>query len=251
MTLQKILITGCNGLIGRILWNHLADSYELYGLDLTPTSPTNNIIQADISFPEQIEKAFSLLPTLTFMIHLAGDPRMDADWESVLVNNIEGTRNIYEAAHVHGIKRIIFASSNHVTGAFEGFPPALHINKKNNLISVDHPIRPDGFYGVSKATGEVIARLYYELYGLESVCLRIGSVLKNNDPRENPRYECTWLSHRDLVQLVTKSLLADVKFGIYYGVSNNSRRFWDISNAEAEINYHPEDDASNISNINY
>jgi nucleoside-diphosphate-sugar epimerase len=249
MAVQKMLITGCNGLIGGILWSHLSDSFELYGLDRTLSGTANNIFQANIADPEQIENVFSHVPPLTFIVHLAGDPRMDADWKSVLVNNIEGTRNIYEAAHNHGVKRIIFASSNHVTGAHEGFPPALHINKKNDLISVEHPIRPDGFYGVSKAAGEAIARFYYELFGLESVCLRIGSVLKNNDPHENPRYECTWLSHRDLVQLVRKSLLADVKFGIYYGVSNNSRRFWDISNAVAEINYHPEDDASNNSNI--
>ncbi len=249
MTLQKMLITGCNGLIGGILWSHLADSYELYGLDLTVSSPANNIFQANIASPEQIKTVLDLIPSLTFIVHLAGDPRMDAAWESVLVNNIEGTKNIYEAARIHGVKRIIFASSNHVTGAFEGFPPRLHLKKKNNLIRVEDPIRPDGFYGVSKAAGEAIARMYYELYGLESVCLRIGSVMKNDDPLGNPRYECTWLSHRDLVQLVVKSILTDIKFGIYYGVSNNSRRFWDISNAEAEINYHPEDDASNISKL--
>jgi nucleoside-diphosphate-sugar epimerase len=250
MTLQKMLITGCNGLIGRILWSHLDDSYDLYGLDLSLSSPANNIFQANIAYPEQIETVFSLIPSLAYIVHLAGDPRMNADWESVLVNNIEGTKNIYESARVHGVKRIIFASSNHVTGAFEGFPPGLHLKKNNDLISVEHPIRPDGFYGVSKAAGEAVARLYYELYDIESVCLRIGSVLKNDDPQRDPRYECTWLSHRDLVQLVRKSLLADVKFGIYYGVSNNSRRFWDISNAEVEINYHPEDDASNNSNLN-
>jgi nucleoside-diphosphate-sugar epimerase len=115
------------------------------------------------------------------------------------------------------------------------------------LITVKDPIRPDGFYGVSKAAGEAIARMYYDLYGLESICLRIGSVLKDDDPRKNPRYASTWLSHKDLVQLVTKCLLSNVKFGIYYGVSNNKKRFWDISNAESEINYQPEDDASRIS----
>lgn len=92
--------------------------------------------------------------------------------------------------------------------------------------------------------------MFYERYGLETICLRIGSVTNGDDPRAHPRYMSTWLSHRDLVQLVKKSLLADVKFGIYYGVSNNRRRFWDISNAEAEIEYHPEDDASSFTNLN-
>jgi nucleoside-diphosphate-sugar epimerase len=184
---------------------------------------------------------------MTYIVHLAGDPRMDADWESVYRNNIGGTKNIYEAARLHGVKRIVFASSNHTTGAYEGLPPNLHTKNNPNLITVKDPIRPDGFYGVSKAAGEAIARMYYDLYGLESICLRIGSVLKDDDPRKNPRYASTWLSHKDLVQLVTKCLLSNVKFGIYYGVSNNKKRFWDISNAESEINYQPEDDASRIS----
>jgi nucleoside-diphosphate-sugar epimerase len=181
-------------------------------------------------------------------VHLAADPRIDADWESVYVNNIGGTENIYKAAQVHGVGRVVFASSNHVTGAYEGFPPTLHTIKNMSLITTSDPIRPDGCYGVSKAAGEAIARMYYELYGIETICLRIGSVTKDDDPRENPRYESTWLSHRDLVQLVKKSLLANVKFGIYYGVSDNKKRFWGISNAESDIEYRPEDDASRFPN---
>jgi UDP-glucose 4-epimerase len=173
---------------------------------------------------------------------------MDADWDSVFINNIGGTKNIYEAARVFGVKRIVFASSNHATGAYEGFPPSLHLQQAPKRITTSDPIRPDGFYGVSKASGEAIARMYYELYDIESICLRIGSVTSANDPRVNPRYECTWLSHRDLAQLVKKSLLAEIKFGIYFGVSNNAKRFWDISNAEKELGYQPEDDASKLFN---
>ena len=244
MPYKKLLITGCYGLIGTILWEHLADSFELYGLDIHSREPKDNIFQADITKPEQIKNTLDRIPSLTYIVHLAGDPRMDADWDSVYSNNIGGTKNIYEAARLHGIKRVVFASSNHTTGAYEGLPPSLHTKNNTNLITINDPIRPDGFYGISKVTGEAIARMYYDLFGLESICLRIGSVLKDDNPHSNPRYESTWLSHRDLVQLVKKSLLADVKFGIYYGVSKNKRRFWDISNAVSEINYQPEDDAS-------
>jgi len=247
MSSKKLLITGCNGLVGAILWNHLDDSFELYGLDISSSEIRDNIFKADIAKPDQVNALFDRFPTMTYIVHLAGDPRMDADWESVYRNNIGGTKNIYEAARLHGVKRIVFASSNHTTGAYEGLPPNLHTKNNPNLITVKDPIRPDGFYGVSKAAGEAIARMYYDLYGLESICLRIGSVLKDDDPRKNPRYASTWLSHKDLVQLVTKCLLSNVKFGIYYGVSNNKKRFWDISNAESEINYQPEDDASRIS----
>ena len=240
----QALCTGSCGLIGRILWRDLANAFNLYGVDVCLTKPVDHIFLADISNFEQVDAVFAGIPELEYVVHLAGDPRVDADWQSVLVNNIVGTRNIFEAAKAHGIKRVVFASSNHVTGAYEGIPPSLTAQLEPTLISVQDPIRPDGYYGVSKATGESIARMYYELYGLESVCLRIGSVLKDDDPAGNARHHITWLSQRDLSQMVKKSLLAEVKFAIYYGVSNNRKRFWDISNAVTEIKYQPEDDAS-------
>ncbi len=244
MALPQLLMTGCNGLVGKILWTHLENDFDLYGLDISSSKSSGKIFQADITNRQQVESIFSRIASLTYIVHLAGDPQANADWDSVFENNIGGTKNIYEAARLAGVKRILFASSNHVTGAYEGFPPSLHTKQNPKLITTREPIRPDGFYGVSKAAGEAIARLYYEVYRLESVCLRIGSVTKDDDPKSNPRFESTWLSHRDLVQLVRKSFSADVKFGIYYGVSNNTKRFWDISNAEAELGYHPEDNAS-------
>ena len=244
MTNPKLLITGCNGLVGRILWKNLGDEFDLYGLDILSSEKADKIFQTDISNIERVKSVFDRIPSLTYVVHLAGDPHVDASWDSVFVNNIGGTKNIYDAAQRVGVRRIVFASSNHATGAYEGFLPSLHTGQNPALITTRDPIRPDSFYGVSKAAGEAIARMYYELYGLESVCLRIGSVTKEDDSGVNPRFESTWLSHRDLVQLVRKSLLADVKFGIYYGVSNNTKRFWDISTAESELGYRPEDDAS-------
>ncbi len=241
---EKLLITGCNGLIGKILWDNLAGSFELYGLDRKPRSRNSKVFQADITASEQIMAVFDRIPSLKYVIHLAGDPRVDAPWESAFAANIGGTKNVYEAAQKHGIKRIVYASSNHATGAYEGFPPSLHSQPKRTLITTRDAIRPDSFYGVSKAAGEAIARMYYELHGLESVCLRIGSVVQDDNPTRDARMASTWLSHRDLVQLVRRSLLADVKFGIYYGVSNNTNRFWDFSDAEHDLAYHPEDNAA-------
>jgi nucleoside-diphosphate-sugar epimerase len=240
----RLLITGHTGVIGRILWHALKDTFELYGVDIRRDASTENAFQADISDPGEIEAVFKQIAQLSHVVHLAGDPRADADWQSVWVNNIAGTRNVYEAARMHGVKRVVFASSNHVTGAYEGFPPSLHTQPNPALITPQHPIRPDGYYGAGKAAGEAIARMYYELHGIESVCLRIGTVLEDDDPTKDPRHASTWLSHRDLIQLVKKSLLAEVGYAVYYGVSNNEKRFWDISNAEAEIGYQPESDAS-------
>jgi nucleoside-diphosphate-sugar epimerase len=203
-----------------------------------------NIFEADITIPQQTEAVFERVFSLTYVIHLAGDPRVDAGWESALAVNIGGTKNVYAAAQQHGVKRIVFASSNHATGAYEGFPARLHTHQNPTLITTRDPIRPDGFYGVSKAAGEAIARMYFELHGLQSVCLRIGSVLKDDNPTRDPRTASTWLSHRDLIQLVRCSLTANVDFGIYYGVSNNTNRFWDISDAERDLGYHARDDAA-------
>jgi nucleoside-diphosphate-sugar epimerase len=244
MVLPKLLITGSHGLIGQILWRNLAGQFELYGVDLCLNEQSDKQFRADISDYGQVKAVFERITELASVVHLAGDPRPDADWQSVVKNNINGTKNIYEMAKDHGVKRVIFASSNHVTGAYEGFPPSLLKPTNPILITPQHPIRPDGDYGVSKAAGEAIARMYYERFGIESICLRIGSVLQDDDPTKDARFRRTWLSHSDLVQLVKKSLSADVKFAIYYGVSNNQKRFWDISNAIAEIGYQPKDDAS-------
>jgi nucleoside-diphosphate-sugar epimerase len=242
--MDKVLITGCNGLVGQILWHGLADSFMLFGLDRQPSRGASEIFQADITQPEQVDAVFAQVPDLACVVHLAGAASPDAPWEAAFHVNIGGTKNVYAAAQAHAVRRVVFASSNHATGAYEGFPASLHTRKVTRLITTDDLVRPDGFYGVSKIAGEAIARMYFELYGLRSVCLRIGSVTADDDPTKAPRLRSTWLSHRDLVQLVMRSLLADVDFGIYYGVSNNTGRFWDISDAERELGYHPEDNAN-------
>jgi nucleoside-diphosphate-sugar epimerase len=244
MGLPKLLITGSGGRIGTILITRLADVFELFGVDLRVLKLSSNQFRADVSNYEQISKVLSMIAPLPYIVHLAGNPRIDADWQSVLKNNIIGTRNVYEAAKQFNVKRVIFASSNHVTGAYKGPPPNSHTLRNPTHISIQDPIRPDSDYGTSKAFGEAVARQYYEIYGIESVCLRIGFVHPDNDPTKNNRLRSMWLSHKDLVQLIKKSIFSEVKFGIYYGVSDNKNCFWDISNARDEIDYHPEDDAS-------
>ncbi len=241
---HRLLITGSSGLIGGILWKGLSGSFELYGLDRRTEAGTLNQFAADITDVGRVEAVFDRIPGLTYVIHLAGNAQVEADWQSAFHVNIGGTQNVYAAAQRHGVRRVIFASSNHATGAYEGFPPSLHTQERIQPIKVSDPIRPDSFYGVSKAAGEAIARMYYERFQLQSICLRIGSVTPQDDPSVSPRMQSTWLSHRDLLQLVKCSLTANVEFGIYYGVSDNRKRFWDISNAERELGYRPQDDAS-------
>lgn len=181
---------------------------------------------------------------IDYILHLAADSNVSAPWESVLRNNIIATRNVFEFSRESKVGKVIFASSNHVTGLCEGSPPSLHLRDRiEGFISPTMPVRPDSYYGVSKVFGEAIGRYFSDVYDISIICLRIGTVLTNDDPRINPRFRATWLSHNDLVQLIELSLQSKVKFGIYYGVSNNSRNFWDVSNAKEELGYEPKDNA--------
>jgi nucleoside-diphosphate-sugar epimerase len=243
MTIPKLLITGSKGKIGTVLKAGLADIFALYGVDKA-ARPGDRTFCADLSDYEQIHYVVQQIAPVPCIVHLAADSRVDADWPSVLKNNIIATHNLYDTARVNGTKRIIFASSNHVTGGYETFTPGSEKANESHLITVRDPVRPDSDYGASKVFGEALAREYYDRFGVESVCLRIGLVRSDDDPSRDARSRKTWLSHRDLIQLVKKSLIADIEFGIYYGVSNNRHRPWDISNAREEIGYCPEDDAS-------
>jgi len=193
-----------------------------------------------------VRNGFERCAPLEYVVHLAADARSDAGWASVLSSNIVGARNVYEAARELHVRRVVFASSNHVTGAYEGFGENLHLHTQHEptKILTSDPIRPDGDYGVSKAFSEAVARYYCARWGIESICLRIGSVFRDDDPSKNARHRKTWLSHRDLVQLVRNSLTSNVVFGVYYGVSNNKGAFLDISQAREDLGYEPQDDAS-------
>lgn len=236
-------------MIGRIVRPHLAEHFEVVGLDVSAPASDPSVRAADITDLSQVRPVLVEFEPVGKILHLAGDPNSHADWKSVLWNNIHGTWNVFQAANEVGVKRIVFASSNHVTGYYEGKPPRLHKESDPPMIEVEDPARPDGPYGISKLAGEAIARYFYDEHGMEAVCLRIGSVLPDDDPTTSERNMSTWLSHRDLKHLVLMALTADQEFpgfGIYYGVSGNSRRFWDISTAKEELGYTPKDNSSEL-----
>lgn len=246
MRKKRILITGSRGLIGKILTQNLCGDFDVFGVDVRVKDNENGKInfKADISNYQELATVCKKISPIDCVLHLAADSEVEAGWKSVLKNNILATKNVYECARIYNIKKVIFASSNHATGGYEGIPPTLHKKKNLRKITVTDPIRPDSDYGTSKIFGEVLARQYLELYNINSICIRIGTVLKDDDPLQDERHRKTWLSHSDLIQLIEKSISSNLDFGIYYGVSNNKGRFWDISNAEKEIHYQPKDDAS-------
>ena len=162
-------------------------------------------------------------------------------------------RDRFEASKMAGVRRVIFASSNHATGNYENDSPYREIVTGQyekltpgsfDLVNTDMPIRPDGPYGIGKAFGEATGRYFADEQGLSVMCLRIGTLNVESRPM-NLRQFATLLTHGDLVRLVKACINGpdSIRFGIYYGVSNNKWRFWDISNSQREIGYQPKDNA--------
>ena len=246
--MKRVLITGISGLIGGVLKEELTKNYEIFGLDRIP-SEDSNLTAADISDYQSILPAFKDIDTV---IHLAANLNVEASWEEVLPSNIIGTYNVFHAARQASVKHIIFASTNRVTHGYEKDEPYSSIvaGKYEGLkpgefpmISENLPVRPDSFYAVSKLFGENLGRFYYEKYDIPVTCLRIGSVNKSNKP-ELIRDFATFCSHRDLAQLVEKCVEADnLTFDIFYGVSQNTWRFWSYENAQSKLGYSPEANA--------
>ena len=245
--MDRLAITGAGGLIGGLLATGFAERYELTRIDMADGDGVD--VVADSTDLEALISAFR---GVSYVVDLAADPAADAPWWSVRANNIPATLNALEAAHRAGVRRLVFASSNHVTGMYEHDEPYASIVKGAyeglepdalRRITPADPIRPDGPYGVGKALGEAAGRMYTELHDLSVICLRIGTVNAEGRPR-SARQFATLLTHGDLVQLVGCALEAppSVRFGIFYGVSGNTWRFWDIDDARARLGYEPRDD---------
>jgi uronate dehydrogenase len=195
-----------------------------------PVEPDEQAIEANLLDLAAAERAAEGVDAI---LHLAGNPRTSATWEEVRGANIEVTYNVFEAARRRGVGKVVFATTNHVLGFYnlEGAWP----------IGIEQPIRPDSYYGVSKAFGEALARFYSDAFGMSMICIRIGWFL----PR--PHVETArglWISPRDMAQLVRLAVLTDRRFGIYNGTSNNSVGHWDLSNARVELGYAPQDDSN-------
>ena len=244
----RVLVTGASGVVGSVLWDRLAHHYQLSGIDLR-RDRDRGISQGDVRRPRSIARAFREIDAV---IDLATGSAVDLAWDRV-ERDIEGRVNVLEAARLNNVRRYVFASSNHVTGMYERDHPYSSIVAGDYerlgpasipLITTGWPIRPDSPYGTGKAFTEAAGRYYAEQYGMSCICLRIGTVRADDRPA-NQRHYSTLLSHGDLVHLVSCALEAppEVAFGIYYGVSANTWRFWDIANAAEELGYAPRDDA--------
>jgi uronate dehydrogenase len=227
--MKTVLITGAAGDVGTHLRRELAGRYKLRLSDLKPIAslaPGEEFVQADISVMEGLD---AVVRGVDAIVHLGGYSTEGA-WEAILPANIMGTYNVFEAARAAGVKRIVFATSNHAVG----FYPREQV--------IDHRVyaKPDSRYGVSKVFGEALGSLYADKYGMELFNIRIGNV--NPRPVDKRRLSI-WISPRDLAQLVAIGIdRPDIRFEIVYGVSGNERSWYDNSNA-MRLGYRPQDDA--------
>jgi len=249
--MARIAVTGSNGTIGKRLCADLATDYEVRRIDLHDAD-----VVADVRDFHAMQNALKNCETV---IHLAGIVTVDADWESVYHTNIGGTYNVYEAARLNGLRRIIFASSNHCVGMHEvQNAPRIYEPGFGRTIRTDEPYRPDGLYGVWKAFGETLGRYYSDRYGMQVTCVRIGSITDADDPRHDSvressdwlnltdeqkfkRYAATWMSQRDFARQVRSILARNVPYAVIYGVGDNRTRFWDLEPGRAIFGFWPED----------
>ena len=229
---KRVLITGAGGRIGSDLADRLGQRYDLrlmYRRTVPEPAPTAETATADITDLDALRPA---MEGIDAVVHLAGEPSPTATWDEVLAANIVGVRNVYEAARLARVRRVVFASTNHVMGMYD--------RDRQWPIYADQPVRPDSLYGVSKAFGESLGRFYADQYGLEVVCLRIGWWLA--EPKDEIA-RWMWLSPRDGAQVVRCAIEADVRYGVFYAVSANGGRHWDITDTMEILGYRPEDDA--------
>ena len=226
--MKTILITGASGDVATHLRRELAGKYHLRLSDLRPLKPAKGekFARADIS---NMADAVRITKGVDAIVHLGGYS-VEGPWEGILSANIIGCYNVFEAARRNGVKRILFATSNHAVGFYP---------RKQ---TIDHrvAIKPDGRYGVSKVFGEAMGSLYADKYGMQVFLMRIGNV--NPAPIDKRRLSI-WLSPRDLAQLVTIGIEHPaIRFEIVYGVSKNTRSWYDNSNAY-RLGYKPVDDS--------
>jgi dTDP-4-dehydrorhamnose reductase len=247
----RLVVTGAGGDIGGILRDGLRGSYDVRGVDLVRTPGVD--VVGDL---RSLRTARRVVEGADVVLDLAADASPYASWDRIRGLNVPVTLNVLEAARDLGVRRVVFASSNHVVGLFEQDEPyaAVVAGAYDGLdpaslprIGVDVPVRPDSPYGVSKALGEAAARFHAETSDLSAVCLRIGTVRLDDRPAQ-PRHFATLLTHRDLLSLVDAALSApaEVRFGIYYGVSANTWRIWDVEPAGRELGFVPVDDAERL-----
>lgn len=223
---MRVLLTGASGGIGRRLRNllkpHCTELILSDRVASTDLRPDERFVPADLSKMDEVNAAVGNVDAI---VHLGGHS-VEGSWETILQANIIGAYNLFEAARLAGVRRIIFASSNHVMGFYP----------RAQTVGTDALLLPDSRYGVSKAFGEALGAMYAHKYGMGVLCIRIGNV---DDRPVDERRLAIWLDSQDLVALIRIGLeREDLAYEVVYGMSDNARAWWDNARAR-ELGYAP------------
>jgi len=244
----KVLVTGASGLIGQLVITRLGDRYDFSGLSRRPLEGIP-YTQASITDADAVRAA---CVGMDMVLHLAAETQDYDDWDKVVATTMGGTLNVFRAAQEAGVKRVVFASAGSTMLGYQFDPASTYAQLADNklqrmpddarMILHTDPPRPADFYSVGKLFGEHTGRLFSDKYGMSVLVIRVGAVLPDDKPtivRELPGY----LSHRDLVDIIDKTLSApmSLKYDIFHAVSNNARRWRDIDHSREVLGWEPRD----------
>lgn len=228
---KPVLLTGASGALGRVLARGLAAAgWRLVLTDIAPfpdaLGPGARFEQADL---EDGVAILRLAEGCGAILHFGG-VSVERPFEEIIGPNLRGLYHVYEAARRERA-RVVFASSNHTVGFHE----------RAATLAAEDPFRPDGYYGLSKAYGELMGRLYWMKHGVESVFVRIGSCLP--EP-VNARMLASYLSFGDLTRLMIRAVLSE-KTGaaVVWGASANRAMTWWGADDRAGLGWAPADSA--------
>jgi len=264
------LVTGAYGLIGGIVYSHLQarpEQYEAYALarrrypserfpmDRDLYVPDERFVLSDLSDLGVLQQA---MQGIDVVVHMAADPRLDAPWESVLASNVIGARNVFEAARLAGVRRVVYASS--VTcdwgylvheapykliyeGRYDELPP--DGVPRVQRVQRDWPPRPISYYPASKVWGEALARVYADTHGVSAICLRFGWVNAEDRPHTFKWARSVWCSQRDAIQAVVRAIHApdEMRYDVFHVVSDNKWCWVDLDHGREALGYVPQDSA--------
>ncbi len=227
---NRLLITGAAGSLGGVLRHGLAPLATTLRLgdraEIGNAAAHEEPVRCELG---DFDAVMDMVAGCDAVVHFGAAP-VERPWAEILESSIKGGYNVYEAARRHGIKRIVYASSIHAVG---------YVRREDGA-DTDTPHNPDSLYGVSKCFVEDLAQLYFRKFGIESACLRINSCFPEPADR---RHLATWLSFDDLVQLVTRCLVAErIGFTIVNGISDNREAFFS-NHKVAHLGYRPRDSA--------
>jgi nucleoside-diphosphate-sugar epimerase len=236
----RVLVTGAAGIIGTVVANHLGDDLRLVGLDVSKSPVRRQFDRFRVGSVADRELLTRLARRCETVLHLAtGAAR---GWDGLLEVEINGTRNVLDAAMAAGCRRVVLASSIHAAG-WDVVDARANGGPRRPPPSAADPARPSGLYAVGKVTAEALGRACAEWSGLGVSAIRFGTVQPDDDLARaahgrgfrnlgpdpatvEQNLRLSWCHHTDLVRIVREELAATEPFRICYGTSRLRDPVW-------------------------